>query len=290
MSIRCVRWAPQDRTEHPPVSVRTSHLASPAPGGVHSCASLYAADSGRSRSGSKFTSAETHVWALDLEVGADILARLESLLTGEEQERAWRFRIPQDRGRFVAARAMLRQILAKYLDRDPRSIRFSHSSFGKPGLAAQPASGTLRFNATRSGPLGLVAVGREAELGIDVERLRPLPDADALLERLLTPDERSELAGLAEDERQSRLFQAWVRKESVVKMIGLGLRQPLAGLSLHPWWNEGEKRVGLPPELGAKCAWVTPVAAPRPGFAAALAAASPAGVLKYESWESSAVG
>lgn len=233
---------------------------------------------------------ETHIWALDLEVGGDILARLESLLTGDEQERAWRLRDRQDRARFVASRGSLRQILASYMDQDPRSIRFTQLPFGKPVLDPQAASGGLRFNATRAGPLGLVAVGWATELGIDLERQGPVPDFDALLGRLLTPDERSELADLAEDERQERFFQAWVRKESVAKMIGLGLRQPLAALSLHPWWSEGEKRVALPPELGVESAWVTPLAAPRPGFVAALAAASPAGSFKYGSWDPSAAG
>lgn len=229
---------------------------------------------------------QTQVWSLDLDVGADRLARLESLLTGDEQEHAWRFTSAQDRARFVAARGQLRQILASYVDCDPRFIQFSHSPFGKPALAPPFAADDLRFNAAGSESLGLVALRHGAEVGIDVERVRPLPDTDTLATRLLTPEERPEFAGLADAERERRFFEAWVRKEAVAKMIGLGLRQPFTALDLHPWQDEGVKRIELPPEAGAGSAWVMPLALPRPEFVAALAADGPIGEVRVESWDS----
>jgi 4'-phosphopantetheinyl transferase len=199
---------------------------------------------------------------LDLDVGISLLARLESLLSSEEVERAWRFQFVQERARFVAARGMLRQVLAFYLDRDPASLTFKQARFGKPSLP--PEMDSLRFNASGSEGLALVAVRRDVEIGIDVERVRPFPDAEALAARLFAPAELSELSKLPETQREHRFFEAWVRKEAVAKMTGVGLSQT--------------------PDADSTTAWVTQLPPPQPQYVAALAAAAPIGVVRYGTW------
>src|SRR5262249_35126588 len=73
---------------------------------------------------------DVHVWRASL----DELGGLEALLSYEECDRAARFRFLEQRRRWVAARGLLRAILASYLDEAPERLRFSAGRYGKPRL------------------------------------------------------------------------------------------------------------------------------------------------------------
>ena len=67
-----------------------------------------------------------HVWRAGLEYirEAARLRRLEQHLSVDERARAARFRFARDREQFVAARGLLREILALYLGVAARQLRF----------------------------------------------------------------------------------------------------------------------------------------------------------------------
>src|SRR4051794_5056382 len=75
-----------------------------------------------------------HVWRAWLDGRHREAHRLERLLVPAERERAARFRLARDRDRFVIARALLRIVLARYLDADPAHVVFGYSRHGKPFL------------------------------------------------------------------------------------------------------------------------------------------------------------
>src|SRR5262245_9653232 len=52
----------------------------------------------------------------------------------DEKARAKRFHFAKDARRFVVRRGILRQLLSRYLDRPPGSIRFEYNRYGKPTL------------------------------------------------------------------------------------------------------------------------------------------------------------
>ncbi|HET7844380.1 MAG TPA: hypothetical protein VFL14_09535, partial [Xanthomonadales bacterium] len=68
----------------------------------------------------------------------DELAVDESLLSGDERERAARFRTPELARRFAACRCLLRTVLGDALGVDPRGLRFASDPHGKPGLPQHP--------------------------------------------------------------------------------------------------------------------------------------------------------
>ena len=74
----------------------------------------------------------------------------------------------------------------------------------------------LRFNVSRADGLALWAVVRGQEIGIDVERIRPEPDAHKLAELFLV-QERSLLEQLFSDEFQNSLFRCCTVKEAYSK-------------------------------------------------------------------------
>jgi phosphopantetheinyl transferase len=124
------------------------------------------------------TIGSVHVWRADLTAVED---RLEDLLCADERSRAARILPARKRVLWVRSRGLLRALLGRYLERDPRALRFELGAGGKPALApAGPAPADLRFNLSHSGELALVAVTVEQEVGVDLERARPPYTAEFL--------------------------------------------------------------------------------------------------------------
>ena len=62
-----------------------------------------------------------------------------------------------------------------------------------------------------------------AEVGVDIERLRPLSDMDALAERVFSAAERQALAQVPADRKAEAFFAGWTRKEAYIKARGEGI-------------------------------------------------------------------
>ena len=159
------------------------------------------------------------LWRVDLD--HDPAPEGLAMLSDDEWARARRFAFERDRRRFLAAHAALRQVLSQHTDLPGASLSFVHGRFGKPTLEG-PAGG-VRFNLTHSGPIALIAFHPNAEVGVDVEQLRPMPDAATLAEAHFTASECAALAALAGEARDHAFLQGWTRKEACLKAIGTGL-------------------------------------------------------------------
>lgn len=205
------------------------------------------------------------VWRVRLDQPDEALA---ATLSPDEQARAARFVFPHDRRRFVACRGALRAILGAAVGAHGAELRFEYGARGKPRLADGP---TVGFNVAHSHDLALVAVA-DCELGVDLELVRPMAQAEALIERWFSVAEQAAFAMLPSDQREAAFFRGWTRKEAYLKGLGGGLTIPLRSfdVSLDPGQAE------LP--LGG--GWtVRSIAAPD-GYAAALATASPGAVVR----------
>ncbi len=121
----------------------------------------------------------------------------------------------------VPADLPLRQVLALYLDESAEEIDLTQGEHGKPRLAAEPPS--LAFNLSHSGDLALVAVARDREVGVDVERMKPERDLVALAERTLAPEAAAAVREAAEPERARLFYELWTRHEARLKCLGVGL-------------------------------------------------------------------
>lgn len=149
-----------------------------------------------------------------------------------------------------AAREVLREILARYLDRPAAEIELVPGDRGKPRLAGGEG---VRFNLSHSGELVAVAVALDREVGIDVERIDPHRDVLRLAPRALAPADADAVAAAAPEERSALFHQAWARREAVAKCLGVGLAGHPAELSLR---DEGLSVVPLDfgPEYAAALA------------------------------------
>lgn len=155
------------------------------------------------------------------------LADPNKLLSLDEQERGQRFRFDRHRRRFIVARASLRQILGRYTGEDCHNLVIETGRYGKPFLAGNTMMPDLAFNVTHSGELALIAVALDRQVGVDVERVRVIEDADAIAKQYFSLGECASLITLEDGQRHRGFLDCWTRKEAFIKAIGEGLTFPL---------------------------------------------------------------
>jgi 4'-phosphopantetheinyl transferase len=170
---------------------------------------------------------EVHLWAVALDPQDDFLQPCENLLSEGERNRAARFRAGFLRNRYVTARGALRLLLGRYLQAEPAEIAISHQPHGKPELTAPWNRHGVEFNLSHSGDLAIIAVTRGCPIGVDVEAIRQMPNAEALLQRFFSPEEVAQWRQCPEERREAVFFQGWTRKEAWLKAVGSGLSFPL---------------------------------------------------------------
>ena len=171
---------------------------------------------------------EVHLWPHWIDDQAGLGEHLD-LLDDDERARAGRFRFERDRTRFIVRRALRRRILAGYIGVRPASIRFRTSSKGRPEI--EPPC-EVTFSTSHSDALAIVAVAFQRLVGVDIERVRPIPDPLDLADRLFSRRESDYLRSVPEPSRSEALLALWTRKESYVKAVGAGLSLPLDGFEM----------------------------------------------------------
>lgn len=170
---------------------------------------------------------ELHVWSIALD--AEPADGDDEVLYEDERVRASRFHFERHRRRFIAGRVALRRILARYLTREPAALRFEYAERGKPGL--RDGDG-LEFNLSHSSERGLLVVGCDGDLGIDLELVRPLERLDDLAERSFSERECRAVLSMNEPDRTRGFYDVWTRKEACVKLAGDGLARPLSSFDV----------------------------------------------------------
>lgn len=170
---------------------------------------------------------EVHVWRAFLGLTASCVRSLQHTLSPDEQARAERFYFERDRERFIVARAVLRDILARYLKKKPGQLRFCYNPHGKPALAGQYGREALCFNVSHADGVALYAVTRVRELGVDLEHIRPDLADEQIARRFFSARELAELCALPAHLKPEAFFTCWTRKEAYVKAKGEGLSIPL---------------------------------------------------------------
>jgi 4'-phosphopantetheinyl transferase len=210
------------------------------------------------------TGGAVHVWAIDLDAGPPAVSSLLRFLSGEERVRAARLRTSELRLRFVIAHGALRTILGHYTGIAPAAVPVQTTPAGKPFLPGN----MVAFNLSHSDGIAVCAVAVDGQIGVDVERIRPVPDADAIVKRYFAPTEAREYAALANTDRTTAFFSTWTRKEAFVKAIGDGLLCPLDSFEVEVAAASLEPRIATNSCRGD---WHLRSFEPAPGYTAAVA-------------------
>jgi 4'-phosphopantetheinyl transferase len=161
------------------------------------------------------------IWRADLDRAEP---RLEDSLTPAERERAARFKADSAGKRWARGRGILRELLGRYLGRDPAEIELSFGPNGKPEVDGEERLG---FNLSHSEGTALFAFALDTAVGIDVElRGRRVRDPLGAAARALGEAELKRLQDLAPEPRAAAFLRSWVRHEAALKCRGAGLGSP----------------------------------------------------------------
>ncbi|MFI1254530.1 4'-phosphopantetheinyl transferase family protein [Streptomyces netropsis] len=149
-------------------------------------------------------------------------------------------RLTHSRERRPESAPLVREAAADVLRVPPGEIRIGREPGGRPRLGG--AAEGLHVSVSHCAGVVAVALSRLGPVGVDVERLRPLP-AVALGRRWFSAAEARWLADRPALEQPAAFLWLWTHKEAIGKVRGVGLsdgglRRPVpypAGLS----WSDG---------------------------------------------------
>jgi 4'-phosphopantetheinyl transferase len=144
------------------------------------------------------------------------------LLDADERYRRTRYRRPADAARFTMGAVLLRLGAAHVTGHDPAGLTIERTcpSCAQPHGRPRVVGAGLHVSVSHAGDRVAVAITAAGPVGVDVESGGSVP-AD-LGRYLLGPGESA--TGTRD------LLRYWVRKESVVKATGDGLRAPFTGV------------------------------------------------------------
>lgn len=217
---------------------------------------------------------EIHLWSVDLAPEASKVAELRRLLDPEEVARVDRYRFEHLQRRGTVRRGRLRQLLGAYAAVEPQRLELAYGEKGKPRLASGSggaAAAGLSFNLSDSQDLAVYAVTRDLELGVDVEILRPMPDADSIAKSFFAEAERAALLAVPAARKAEGFFHCWTRKEAYIKAIGEGLSEPLDRFSVTLFPAEPCHFLDIGGSCQEASAWTLIHCLPAPGSVGALA-------------------
>jgi len=198
---------------------------------------------------------EVEIVVKDLDTSPEALRAAIPLLSEAERQRAHRFVFTRDRGRYIAARSQLRRLLGARLGVRPENVELVYGARGKPALAPRLAWSGLRFNVAHCGDAAVYAFASRREVGIDIETVRALEDADTIAGHVFSRRENDMYQALDAHEKPIGFFNCWTRKEAFIKAVGDGFYHPLDrfDVSLAPGEPARILRVGNTP--GDRCGW-----------------------------------
>lgn len=209
------------------------------------------------------------LWLCHLDEVASQVDRYAPILHVEETARAHRFHFARDRDRFIVGRAALRLILARYASCLPEQITLGYGERGKPYLLGQSPDQDLRFNLAHAAGMAIYAVSRGREVGVDIEAVRPLPDAAAIAERFFAPAEVTAFRTVLGTANEAlAFFNAWTRKEAFLKALGDGLARPLDSFEVSLLPGDAPRLLCIDDQPAR--GWHLHALEPAPGYVAAL--------------------
>jgi 4'-phosphopantetheinyl transferase len=135
----------------------------------------------------------------------------------------------------------------------------------------------------------MLAVQLDHSIGIDIEKVRDLPQAIDIVQSYFTRAESKALSALRGGARRDAFFALWTHKEATVKGLGISLAahlgriefdlDPTGGLRLVAW--DGDQSVAQK--------WSVVRLDPAPGYVAAVASAHPIRSLVSRNWSHTGV-
>lgn len=228
---------------------------------------------------------EVQVWRAYLNATPERVEALRRTLAADERARAERFRFDLDRTRSIIARGLLREIIGRYLDREPGALSFRYNAFGKPALPDESNRERIRFNLSHADGIALYALARHREVGIDIEHVCADMAHERIAERFFSAREVATLRALDPALQHEAFFACWTRKEAYKKARGEGISVGLDQFDVSLAPNE-PAAILASREAGEMAPhWFLHHLTPDPGYIGAVAMRGPPGRLTCWQWQ-----
>lgn len=205
---------------------------------------------------------EVHAWKVRLPGSVDSLGDLADLLSPAERDRAARFASAPHQARFIASRASLRLLLARYTGIPARDLSIVAGPNGKPALEGA----ALPFNLSHSRSFAALAFCASGRIGVDIEAIDPAFPHKDVARDILTPAEVSRMAAMPADSQAAHFFRSWTLKEALLKAHGAGLS--IGPAEIHLSDSEPPAILAAPAEIAGATLRTFEF---HPGYAAAIA-------------------
>lgn len=217
------------------------------------------------------TPGEAHVWCASLDQSVALRAQLWEILSADEQHSVNRFHFEEGKHHFIVGRGLLRLILERYQHVPPNQLQFSYGANGKPFLAHQHLEESVQFNVSHSQSLALYAFVQHNSVGVDIEYMHPIADAEQIVDRFFSLREKALFHALPQNERTEAFFIGWTRKEAYLKACGNGLSYPLSHFEVSLIPGEAARILSIGGDRQKAAAWFLQDIALPNGYKASLA-------------------
>jgi 4'-phosphopantetheinyl transferase len=188
--------------------------------------------------------------------------RFRALLSAHDEHRAAQYSRAADIDRCIASAGLLQQAADLIAAAGPPVARVGRwcrscgqlADHGRPvalDVKGRPISGVF-LSSSHAGPVVVVAASTEVPVGVDIEMASALrhwlaSDITGFDRLTLSPVEQAALDRLEPDRANQARLRVWVRKEAVLKAVGVGLAVEPRLLTLR-----GSTLAAWPPELDAE--------------------------------------
>jgi len=227
---------------------------------------------------------EVHVWVISLNDAHYTTDRFLPILSQEERTRAESLYLESDRVCFIRAHGIVRQILASYSDVAASSLKFRANRFGKPFLVTDSGAPNIQFSVSHSGEFCLLALRLDCPVGIDLEKLRNVPDIKRISDRYFTSSEAGFLSTLCGQPQRNAFFALWTHKEAMVKGLGLSLAANLRQIEFDFNSSHRPRLVSWARNTSITKEWSLRPLSPGPDYVAAVACKGPVRSFAVRQW------
>ncbi|MFZ6745832.1 4'-phosphopantetheinyl transferase family protein [Undibacterium sp. JH2W] len=168
--------------------------------------------------------AQAEIWIARLTDLREYRQELLALLSDTEHTRCARYLQQDDRDRYLGGRAIAKLAAAKMTGLPLTDISIILASSGKPAIAlAKQDFKAPAISISHAGELVVVALGHDADIGVDVELLHHDVNLDDLMGVVCDCREIAAINRRDQKSRTQKFYELWVLKEAYLKATGDGL-------------------------------------------------------------------
>lgn len=146
------------------------------------------------------------------------ISAIKGYVHKDDQQKADRLHYSEEKNTRLLSYTLLRLILSKKLNKDPRDISYKTGANGKPGIKDD----LLFFNISHTRDSFAFAISQNFHVGVDLEELNKHIKFEPVIKRFFSLMEGEFILGSTEKSRDS-FFLLWTRKEALLKSIGTGI-------------------------------------------------------------------